>query len=453
VKAEEYRVIAPDAARVFWNTGSGYCGSWSVQNTGITMGLWMGQSQGRKMIGDQEVLLGVNMDDLLDALHLNYVEKYSEKDNEAFLQWTTAALKNKESVIVGVKCHDSWCQDGDYDHIIPWHAVDVAGSAYSANDIVYYSDGFEPSELSMTFDEWAYGADDPNQYWYLPRHNNKTNWGVKITGMQGDDETIPISLAIDQDDEPNIAEGDSSATMTGNVVMTDLVPGEIYTLLRWDVDYTSYQNVPISDIRAVSTADDVELEFTAASTSHTIDISFYSNGITVFKLIEGTIDDDSENDDNDGDGGSDFTGIHDDFEDANLHGWTIDGDNAGIENENVHGGYYAAWLQRRSALVMDLDVSAVDRVTLSYWVDTWRLDRREMIFTETSTDGLNWTAHYSGRPTAYTYKTHAVDVSEADLLYIRFRTNANRSNEYGFVDDVVIECKGLSQYGPKRCVY
>jgi hypothetical protein len=409
------------------------------------MGFWMGQNQGRKMIGNQEVLLGVNMDDLLDALNLTYVENYRERDNKAFLQWTTTALKNKEPVIVGVKCHDSWCRDGDYDHIIPWHAVDISGSTYTTDAILYYSDGFEPSEQSMTFDELAYGVDNHNQYWYLPRHNNKTNWGVKITGMQGDDETIPISLTIHQDDEPNIAEGESGATMTGSVVMTDLMPGEMYTLLRWDVDYTNYRNVPISDIRAAATADDVELEFTATNTSHTRDVSFYSDGITIFKLIKGTLDGESDSENNDNDNNADeytdsaFPGMHDDFEDGHLHGWTIDGDNAGIEDENVHSGSYAAWLQRRSALVMDLDVSAIDRVTLSYWVDTWRLDRREMIFAETSTDGLNWTAHYSGRPTVYTFKTHTVDVSKADLLYIRFRTNANRSSEYGFVDDVVIE--------------
>ena len=291
VDAAQYRVIATDAARSFWDTGNGYCGSWSVQNVGITMGFWMGQNQGRKLIGNKEVLLGVNMDKLLDALNLTYIENYHEKDNQIFLEWATASLKNKEPVIIGVKCHDSWCQDEDYDHIIPLHAVDISQSTYNADDVVYFSDGLEPSEFNMLFSRWAYGADDPNQYWYLPIHNRKTNWGVKVTGMKGDDETIPISLTIHQDREPNIAEGESGTTMTGSVNMTGLLPGTTYTLLRWDVDYTRYQNVPVSNIGTVAAADDIELTFTAADTTYTKDVSFYSDGITIFKLIKGTLDD------------------------------------------------------------------------------------------------------------------------------------------------------------------
>ena len=452
VNADQYRVIATEAARSFWNTGNGYCGSWSVQNVGITMGFWMGQNQGRKLIGNKEVLLGVNMDKLLDALNLTYVKNYHEKDNQRFLEWATTALINKEPVIIGVKCHDSWCQDRDYDHIIPWHAVDTLNSTYNADDVIYFSDGFEPSEFNMLFGQWAYGADDPNQYWYLPSHNRKTNWGVKITGMKGDDETIPISLTVNQDREPNIAEGESGTTMTGSVNMTGLLPGTTYTLLRWDVDYTRYQNVPVFDIRAVAAADDIELTFTAQDTTYAKDVSFYSDGITIFKLIKGTLEDELPDElPDDGDNGNDdgnnddedrsdgFLGLYEDFEAGHLNGWTIEGDNAGIEDQNIHSGSHAAWLQRKSALALDLDVSMVNSVTLSYWVDTWKLDRRERIYAETSTDGRNWTVHYAGRPTVYTYKSHTIDVKKNDLLYLRFRTNANRFGEYGFIDDIIVE--------------
>jgi len=218
------------------------------------------------------------------------------------------------------------------------------------------------------------------------------------------------------------------------------------------VDYTRYQNVPVFDIRAVAAADDIELTFTAQDTTYAKDVSFYSDGITIFKLIKGTLEDELPDElPDDGDNGNDdgnnddedrsdgFLGLYEDFEAGHLNGWTIEGDNAGIEDQNIHSGSHAAWLQRKSALALDLDVSMVNSVTLSYWVDTWKLDRRERIYAETSTDGRNWTVHYAGRPTVYTYKSHTIDVKKNDLLYLRFRTNANRFGEYGFIDDIIVE--------------
>ncbi|MGD9211110.1 MAG: hypothetical protein PVI90_10040 [Desulfobacteraceae bacterium] len=447
INAAEYRVIAPNATRWFWNTGNGYCGAWSVQNVGLTMGFWMGQNQARRLIGDKKVLFGINMEDLLDALRLKYVQNYNDKDNEAFLEWATAAFINNEPVIVGVKCHDIWCNDNDYDHIIPLHAMEVSDSSYNPDSMVYYSDGFGTSEKNMSFEQWAHGDNDADQYWYLPGDNEKNNWGIKITGMEGDDETIPISLTIYQTFEPDIAEGESGSTITGAVHMTDLSPGTNYTLLRWDVDYKTYDEVPVAEILASATAKNVELVFTATDAFKLRSISFYSDGITVFKLVEGTIpqaDSDDGNDNNDRSGIGEihtekFSELHEDFETGDLRGWSIRGDGGGIKSEHVKHGSHAAWLQGKSALIYELDVSAANHILLSYWVDTLKFDSNEKIYVETSTNGRNWKIRYSGTPKKYTHKSHTINVNDDDLLHIRFRTSAEGYDKYGFIDDVFVE--------------
>ena len=88
------------------------------------------------------------------------------------------------------------------------------------------------------------------------------------------------------------------------------------------------------------------------------------------------------------------------------------------------------------------NVSNVSKVDVSFWVDTGRFDSGEKIYGETSTDGDRWSICYAGSPTSYTQGWCNVDVANKNTLYLRFRTNANNRNEYGYVDDVLVTGAG-----------
>ena len=292
----EYRVVAETGARFQWENDGGYCGSVSVQIAGLKMGFWMSQDQGRKIAGG-EVLLGSNMDSLLNALKLNYTNyngpnKSGVADRENYLQWIQDAMQAENLVIVSVKTNDLlWRGDLSYDHIMAINAVDGHSKGYYGSDIIKYSDGLDGLESTTTFNNWRDGWNDSSQYYFLPE---KKQYGVKIFGMAGDDETHPIYLTVDNNSEPNVSQGANPVFKSAIVHMDNLVAGTTYTLLRWDVDHSTVSAVPTDNILASSSPSNVELEFTSAGSSNTHNVSFISNGISIFKLVEGCVGDSSK---------------------------------------------------------------------------------------------------------------------------------------------------------------
>ncbi len=67
------------------------------------------------------------------------------------------------------------------------------------------------------------------------------------------------------------------------------------------------------------------------------------------------------------------------------------------------------------------------------------LDGNEEVYSRVSTDGINWTLCHSGTPTSYIQAScSAYDVTGENTLYIEIGGNANRSNEYGYYDNVEV---------------
>ena len=139
-----------------------------------------------------------------------------------------------------------------------------------------------------------------------------------------------------------------------------------------------------------------------------------------------------------GGGGGGGELFSDDFESGNLSagGWSAANSNASVGSP-AFSGAYAARLRRTTSISKGIDTSA-GGATLTFWARTVRYDSGERILAEYSTDGSSWTTGATVNP-SNSYSQFTVSLPASSNLQIRFSTNANRNNEYGMVDDVLVQ--------------
>jgi hypothetical protein len=176
--------------------------------------------------------------------------------------------------------------------------VSASQSVYDGNNSIYYADGIDGTENSLSFDQWVDGYTNVGQYYYLPpkafvflSDGTKVNshgwqYGTMITGQDGAAECIPITLtAISPNSEPNVTQGEPSSLMSATVNMTGLTHGSNYALLRWDVTYSTIGTVPWTNILKSARPTNYEWQFTATGPAAMRNVSFNSDGITLFRLV------------------------------------------------------------------------------------------------------------------------------------------------------------------------
>ena len=307
-----YRVIPAADARKMWETNHGYCGEVSLQVVGLQMGFWLGQNQARSLAGG-EALLGSNFDKLLDSMHLQYTSwsgSNTLNDRREFLQWIKNGVMAGKPVIFAVKTHEKWGTDPDYDHILAVDAIGLAKTnaksesgqwtathAYNPDDILFYSDGFDGTETNLTFGQLVDGSTDVDQCYFLPSkatirlQNGKpvkcegSQYGVMITGQKSDSECLPIHLtSLSSTFEPDVLNGSQSLPMTAIVTMTNLGVGSNYVLLRLDVNTNTIINMPWTKIWKSQAKK--EWQFFATNSAAKRCVTFMSDGITFFRLME-----------------------------------------------------------------------------------------------------------------------------------------------------------------------
>ena len=129
----------------------------------------------------------------------------------------------------------------------------------------------------------------------------------------------------------------------------------------------------------------------------------------------------------------------DDFEDANLDGWTTSGDAAtGLAEDG--SGVYCARLRKSASITVTVDTTALASVELSYERRVRKYDSGEELTVEWSTDGSTWTVIEVTNSTNWSTRNVALPSGAAgqSALQIRFRAQANRNNEDAYIDDVSI---------------
>jgi IPT/TIG domain len=239
-----------------------------------------------------EALLGAgeDYDTLLNELHLVYTNYTNSgtgnTDRERFLQWMRDGQVADDPVIFCVKYDGGG--DPYYDHIIIAHAVSGHATGYYGDDIRRYSDHEVGLESNMTFNQWRDGWSTPSsQDYYLPQN---LQYGTRIRSMEGDGETLPISLTVSSKSEPNVTRGQAPTNMSATVNMSGLTVGTTYSLLRWNATSSAITSVPFTDLLDAASPSNVEYKFTATSTATTRAVSFLSNSIAIFLLVPGVVE-------------------------------------------------------------------------------------------------------------------------------------------------------------------
>jgi hypothetical protein len=135
----------------------------------------------------------------------------------------------------------------------------------------------------------------------------------------------------------------------------------------------------------------------------------------------------------------------DGFESGNLTagGWTVQNSNAFASTGSANSGAWGARVRRISWMQRSLSTAGFNSIHLKYARRTTGMDAGESLFVEWF-DGSSWTAVETTSSTTWASQDLVLPAGAANnaAFAIRFRTNANKTNEYASVDSV--EVTGVS---------
>ena len=129
----------------------------------------------------------------------------------------------------------------------------------------------------------------------------------------------------------------------------------------------------------------------------------------------------------------------DGFESDSLDGWQTQNGRADTFEGNARTGSFVARLRRTTWMQRTISTVGYDTITLSASVRQNRYDSGERMDVQ-YWNGSSWTTLDSITSTSWSDNLYALpaDAANRSDFRIRFITNANRSNESGWVDDVVV---------------
>jgi hypothetical protein len=287
-------VLLPIAPRIQWNEHGGYCGETCVQSFALYYGEYISQYEVRALYGPtqkvkSQFLVGApdhRDQKVLGDLHLTSQEW---NDNESgpqyqdYLAWVKQELSSGHPVIGTV--YINGLHDSDYDHIVPFVGYQSAqdGTAYHPGDHLLFYDNFSLKTISRSFSSLPATRTQANQgshEYYLPQ---QVDYGVAVTGIvDPNHETVPVQLSINRSSEPDpfAKPPPQPVTLKGTLTISSLVPGQSYTLLRYD-DPTK---VPDSHFLAAGGYAS-EQQFTATATVQTLYDTFSSDGCVIYRCV------------------------------------------------------------------------------------------------------------------------------------------------------------------------
>jgi len=270
-----------------WENNQGYCGSCSVQQVALYYGTYVSQYVCRAIINpnqSEQVLVGVNMSTLLDALSLKYeswnYEIHSPPQYRDYLVWGTQHLNNRVPVII--TAYIRGMSDPDYDHIMVatgFNAVDP--NSYDSNNQIIYNDCFSSSSITRSFgslyDDRSMQGNGAIYEYCIPK---QYDYGCAVTGIKDiEGVTLPVYLSIDSWDEPNVTIGEAPIQLNATIRVSLLTVGRSYLLLRYD----DYRKVPSRDFH--NSSFNSARSFVATDTTHYFDDQFMSNAVVVYRCI------------------------------------------------------------------------------------------------------------------------------------------------------------------------
>jgi hypothetical protein len=222
------------------------------------------------------------------ATHLTYQLQWSLALSNGVQQWSTLSTGSvgQSSFTAGASARSGFFR------------VAASENQYEGNNSLYYADGIDGTEHSLSFDQWVQGYTNIAQYYYLPPKATVTlvngakvnshgrQYGTILTGQDGSTECVPLTLSsVTPQSEANVTQGDRSSLMSASVNMSGLMPGTHYALLRWDANYSSIGSIPWTNLLHSASATNFEWQFTATNSTAVRNVSFMSDGISLFRLV------------------------------------------------------------------------------------------------------------------------------------------------------------------------
>jgi hypothetical protein len=266
-----------------WNNADGYCGEMSIQMIGLYYGNYISEDIVRTVAGG-ELLVGVNDEAAVDSFRFNHDEwDYNNEPNpqyKNYLVWLKQHLYYNHPVIICV--YIQGLNDPDYDHIIPaigFSSPDTIN--YNTSDSLIFNDCFDSTYFTRSFGSiWDTRSMNGNGATYEYCIPKSTDYGCAVTGnMDSLHVTLPVNLAIDQWDEPNVTLGDSPVMFHAIATASGLSVDSQYALLR----YNTFTHLPTANFDPL-TADET-FYFTATAATETYVDSFMSHTATFYRCI------------------------------------------------------------------------------------------------------------------------------------------------------------------------
>ena len=315
-----------------WQVNYGYCGEVSFITAGLYYGQYVSQYDARAAAtpgvdqsrSDSQLLVSVNDLTAASNMHLNAVEWSSQaasSSTDQFLAWVKGYVLAGYPVIIGIYVDQlapgTSAGFPEYDHIV---AVDGIASnhplaqglqqAYYADDILQFSDnsgyyhadypdpGNDPTLADFLF-QYGFGAfqrtrieanaADAPPYSLASHVDGRTqNAGVAITGVIDlDNETVPVRLATDRNDEsPAIADGSNARPPAEPLTLTATVYGLTAGVGYKVYQYDSLAAIPDSAFNAHASAAVQTFTFTAAGSTYVLPpIAIQSNQVAAFRAV------------------------------------------------------------------------------------------------------------------------------------------------------------------------
>jgi hypothetical protein len=276
--------------RLQWDNNNGYCGECSIQQIALYYGTYISQYRVREIIDPtqhQDIWVPENSGPVLDALRLDYVTWDSGQtapQYQGFLVWVKSHLQQNHPVIVDVFAQDGCDEAGtnDYDHIVPvtgFTSLDT--NCYHAGDTLVFNDNYSSTPVIRTFatlDDARDMKGNGNDFRFcLPR---VIDYGCAVTGIKdGSGTALPVSLKVDQWNEPNISCGLAAVPLTATIQVSSLTTGTAYVLLR----YNNYHNVPTNDF--LTSTFDRASRFVATNSTQTFSDRFQSDATVIYRCV------------------------------------------------------------------------------------------------------------------------------------------------------------------------